>query len=111
MMTRPLSRNDPMTITIATRADVRSEQLDRFLTISADIVGSMLTVPGNLGVRITNADLAWFTLTAWADRAALEAFVVGRPSSSCHGGGRPAHPRNRVRHDRLRGSVRPDQLG
>ena len=52
-----------MTITIATRADVRAAQLHRFVSISVHIVNSMPTLPGNLGMRTTNSGLAWFTLT------------------------------------------------
>lgn len=32
--------------------------------------------PGNLGVRISNRGLVWYTLTAWHDTAALDAFVT-----------------------------------
>lgn len=65
-----------MTITVATRADVRPTQLHRFMSISVKIVTSIPTMPGNLGVRITNRGLAWFTLTAWHDAAALDTFVL-----------------------------------
>ena len=64
-----------MTITIATRADVRVGQLHRFISMSVQIVNSMTTMPGNLGVRTTNSGLAWFTLTAWRDQTALEQFI------------------------------------
>jgi quinol monooxygenase YgiN len=64
-----------MTITVATRADVRASQLRRFVSISIDIVNSMPAMPGNLGVRFTDDGLAWFTLTAWRDQAALDRFV------------------------------------
>lgn len=65
-----------MTITVATRADVRLTQLRRFMPISVEIVTAMPSMPGNRGVRITNSGLAWFTLTAWNAAAALDGFVV-----------------------------------
>jgi quinol monooxygenase YgiN len=65
-----------MTITVATRADVRAMKLRRFMSISVEIVTAMPNMPGNLGVRITNTGLAWFTLTAWSDAAALDRFML-----------------------------------
>jgi quinol monooxygenase YgiN len=64
-----------MTITVATRADVRLTKLHRFVPISVGIVSAMPEMPGNLGVRVTNSGLAWFTLTAWKDQAALDGFI------------------------------------
>jgi quinol monooxygenase YgiN len=64
-----------MTITIATRADVRAAQLHRFVSMSVQIVNSMTTMPGNLAVRTTNSGLSWFTLTAWRDQTALDEFI------------------------------------
>jgi quinol monooxygenase YgiN len=64
-----------MSLTIATRADIRPAAFDRFVSMSIDIVNSTPSMPGNLGVRFTNRDLAWFTLTAWSDEAALDGFL------------------------------------
>jgi hypothetical protein len=67
-----------MTITIATRADVRQTELDRFVQMSIDIVNSIPAMTGNLGVRHTNSGLSWFTLTAWSDRTILSTFSACR---------------------------------
>jgi quinol monooxygenase YgiN len=66
-----------MSIIVATRADARASKFDTFFSISVDIVNAMSDTPGNLGVRINNQGLVWFTLTAWASSAALDAFVFG----------------------------------
>ena len=65
-----------MSLIVATRADARARQLTRFVAISAGIVNAMPDTPGNLGVRISNRGLVWYTLTAWHDTAALDAFVT-----------------------------------
>jgi quinol monooxygenase YgiN len=70
-----------MPIMVVTRLRLRSpDLLDEFFTASVAILEQAQTSAGNLGSdAMAEAHDVWWTVSAWTDRAAIDAFIGGEP--------------------------------
>jgi hypothetical protein len=73
-----------MAIMVVTRLRLRDPSLlDEFFTHAAAVLEQAIKSAGNLGAdALAEAHDAWWSVTAWQDRARMQAFVAAEPHLS-----------------------------